>query len=273
MKKQQADFNARSKQNGIIFYSNTLPSIGLQTFFDNSGNIRSQLVPKTLDKIFDFAIFLEVENNLLSKWSVIIFNILLIITSIVASIFYEDFAFLWAALVFCFFVSSKLFCFINTCRMMKLQNESGMSTAKFHSAEHMVLNAYRTLQRIPSLDEIKTFSRFSRNCGSMNLIYEIVLYTIYSLIILLLMPNNLIIYIIASVLTITLMPIFLSIGWLDFLQVFVTSIPSDMELKLAIEGLKRFLIVEERLKNAEDLPLELVKLSLDIESTLPSSID
>ena len=59
MKKQQADFNARSKQNGIIFYSNTLPSIGLQTFFDNSGNIRSQLVPKTLDKIFDF---LEAEN-------------------------------------------------------------------------------------------------------------------------------------------------------------------------------------------------------------------
>ena len=36
-------------------------------------------------------------------------------------------------------------------------------------------------------------------------------------------------------------------GWLKFLQVFITTPPSDSEIELAIEGIKNFEKMEEKL--------------------------
>ena len=54
-------------------------------------------------------------------------------------------------------------------------------------------------------------------------------------------------------------------GLLNFLQIFVTNKPSVKELMVAIEGLKRFEIMEDYFQNEKDSPITqlLLKLSMD----------
>lgn len=48
--------------------------------------------------------------------------------------------------------------------------------ARFHSAEHMVSNAYTKVQRIPTIEEIKKSSRFDRYCSSRIYINKILIF-------------------------------------------------------------------------------------------------
>lgn len=48
------------------------------------------------------------------------------------------------------------------------------STGQYHSAEHMVINCYNDLKRIPqNIEEIKQYSNYSPDCGSLNLFQRI----------------------------------------------------------------------------------------------------
>lgn len=46
-----------------------------------------------------------------------------------------------------------------------LFNKGGIQLQKNHGAEHMTLAAYRKLKRIPTIAEVKNYSRISRTCG------------------------------------------------------------------------------------------------------------
>lgn len=48
-----------------------------------------------------------------------------------------------------------------------LGNENAKSLARFHSAEHAVINAYYDLNRVPTIDEIHEYSSYSYRCGSL----------------------------------------------------------------------------------------------------------
>lgn len=105
---------------------------------------------------------------------------------------------------------------------------------KFHSAEHMVLNAYRKLDRVPSLEEIYNYSRFSNSCGT-NSTTQIVV----SFILMFgctFIPNPL--YMILGIISVNVIVlILLQCGFLNFLQKFNTITPTDKELAVAIAGL------------------------------------
>lgn len=45
---------------------------------------------------------------------------------------------------------------------------------KYHAAEHMACNAYKALQRVPTINEIREYSRFNYSCGT-NITTEIII--------------------------------------------------------------------------------------------------
>lgn len=105
---------------------------------------------------------------------------------------------------------------------------------RFHGAEHKVLNAYEELGRIPTIEEVKKFSRFSNRCGT-----NITTYVIDNILMIMASYINnplrrLGIIIIINVVFITLV----EAGCFNFLQRLNTSEPTVEEIKVAIEGLK-----------------------------------
>ena len=156
--------HARSSKNGIIFYSCSFPLICSKTFRDSSGQIYSIVIP---EELVDCLGTVNGEKQNLKKWhvsaAITAFDILLISFCL----FSKNFFLTALSIYFSLFVSFDLFCLVLTSYLMKSKNGSFVSLAKFHAAEHMAINAYEQLQRIPSLDEIKSFSRFSKDCGFM----------------------------------------------------------------------------------------------------------
>lgn len=125
-----------------------------------------------------------------------------------------------------------LSCFMLICHLVRKTDER---LFRFHSAEHMVINAYEKLNRVPSLDEIHEYSRFNNGCGTNFITLLILLFILgfaHSFI-----PVSLyfvISYLVSSVIALIL----LQCGFLNFLQYFTTSTPTDTELLVAISGMQ-----------------------------------
>lgn len=153
------------------------------------------------------------------------------------------------SIYFSLFVSFDFFNLILSSYLMKSKNGSLVSLAKFHSAEHMAVNAYEQLQRIPTLGEIKRFSRFSKDCGFMLIIHRIVTHLSVIILLLFAIGGNMLAYSFALAIIPTFMVIAWRKGWFEFLQVLVTTPPTDNELEVAIEGLKKFEEMEEALNS------------------------
>lgn len=237
---------ARSCLNGIVFYSNSFPLICSKTFRDSSGQIYSIVISEESISRLET---LNGEKPRLKKWHVFaaisVFDIFLI-----SFCFFIKNVFLVAlSIYFSLFVSFDLLGLILSSYLMKSKNGSLVSLAKFHAAEHMAINAYEQLQRIPALDEIKSFSLFSKDCGFMLIMHRIVTHLSVIILLLFAIGGNMSAYYFA----LAIIPAFMIIAWhkgfFKFLQVFVTTPPTDNELEVAIEGLKKFEEMEEALNS------------------------
>lgn len=248
MKNNHTRFNARSKTDGIIFYSNTFPFWGMETSIDDSGNIHSRFIPSYCERFSDYVDRTNTENTKVKKWKIIVFNILIILSSILAFIFSKNISFILSAVFFSAFVTSDFFNLMKITFENKSKNNKNYSKAKFHAAEHMVVNAYEKLERLPTLEEVKNFSRFHKHCGSNHKIFKVLIFSLYSIVIIFCSINP-IAYCILVVLVILFGFVAEKYGLLNFLQVLVTNKPSDKELELVIEGLLQFEMMEENLQS------------------------
>lgn len=244
MKEKKFIAKAKSNENGIIFYSHIYPFIGYETFRDDSGQIQSRIISTHLEQFITHVEPMNKKEETFDKWNVVIFDIILIGICILL----RNFWFVFAATHFSITVSFDLFEFIQISYQMKSKKGKYRSKAKFHAAEHMIANAYQKLQRVPTLDELKTFSRFYKKCGSRKVLIKISTYTLISLAIAFVANWNSLIYCLLIILIAIFMIIAERKGWLSFLQVFITNIPSDSELEVAIEGIKNFEKMEEKIK-------------------------
>lgn len=113
------------------------------------------------------------------------------------------------------------------------QNKGDM--LKYHSAEHMAINALNHLGRMPELEELKSYSRFSKDCGS-NIVLCIVIF--FTVMLICTFVFNISQSIIVLWLTVNALAVFRHLGWLNFCQYVSTEKPTEKELALAIEGLK-----------------------------------
>lgn len=126
-----------------------------------------------------------------------------------------------------------------------IERKKTKNAYKFHSAEHMVLNAYRKLKRVPTIEEIREYSRFSNSCGT-NLTTQVVMScTLMFLCSFIRNP----LYRSIGVLSVNIIVlILLRCGFLNFLQKFTTIIPTDKELDVAIAGMNVWLENEKKKK-------------------------
>ena len=160
----------------------------------------------------------------------------LLILSAIGCLFTQNFGLILAAMYFSVYVSIDIFNIIKFSYVIKCMEHS---TAKFHASEHMMLNAYEKLQRVPTLEEAKKFSRFYKNCESAIPLVWCFIFSIQTVAFASLFPYQIYIYFGLLLLLPILWP------FSTFLQILVTSKPSDKEIKLAIEGLRLFEIMEE----------------------------
>lgn len=114
---------------------------------------------------------------------------------------------------------------------------------KYHSAEHMIISAYNDLNRIPSIEEVWKYSRFSNTCGT-----NIVEITILSFIIAFvsMFIHNLLFFTIYFVASYSMLYIAYKCGLLNSLQRFTTDKPTEKEIRVAIEALKVWIEHEEK---------------------------
>lgn len=119
--------------------------------------------------------------------------------------------------------------------------------ARYHSAEHMIINAYQKLQRLPTLEELKTFSRFSDKCGSRIAISRIIEHIPISLLIAFSDKINFILYILIFIIIVKMGEKMENTDFIKVEQVLVTEPPTDLELEVAIKGLQTLLKEEEKL--------------------------
>ena len=111
---------------------------------------------------------------------------------------------------------------------------------KYHAAEHMACNAYKALQRVPTINEIREYSRFDCNCGTNITTEIIIIFPLMSL------AEKLYFFYNCSPIALVIMTGVIPIsylvldryGYLNFLQYFTTEKPDKIELLVAIEGLK-----------------------------------
>ena len=146
--------HACSYENCIVFYSKRHKNYVSIATIDELGNVESKWVDKC---------YIPQDEEDVKKSEKIIFFIFLPIITFIAILItvnwndnplFSTRSFLLGEAI----VIALLFVF----------SDQSISTRKFHSAEHMVVNAYNKLHRIPSLEETKMFSRFHNRCGTTN---------------------------------------------------------------------------------------------------------
>ena len=62
------------------------------------------------------------------------------------------------------------------------KDEDAISLMKFHSAEHAVINAYYDLKRIPEYKELRFYSNYSNNCGTLRFAPKLTVFLGFALI-------------------------------------------------------------------------------------------
>lgn len=248
--KKNYNVSARSKRNGIIFYSEECPIFGSEAFRDESGKIQTRMVPIKLDLYERYQEHKSQKKKSHSKHVALIFDILLLTICLLSKRIW----FVLAAGYFSLLISFELFEFIEDSYQMKSKKRNAKSTARYHSAEHMVVNCYEKLKRIPTFEEVKKASRFHKRCGSIEIIDNIVMHLLLSLSIAFVANWSTVLYLLLLCILILIFRVLADKkGWLRFLQVFFTAKPSDEDIELAIEGIKNYEKMEKAFQDNSDL--------------------
>lgn len=243
MDSKKTILEARSKRNGIVFYSNKNPFICYEVYINEKGEIQKEQIPRGLSEIKDKdlseAIYSE-KMKVTEKRIKIAMAILGIISIFLTKRINIAFGLMYFAII----ALKDLLYFSDSAYQLKCGRMQDL--ARFHSAEHMVSNAYAKAQRVPTMEEIKKSSRFDRYCSSRIYINKILMFGMLCIVICLsgFVPIHIYFMLVAAILIFTVIQQKYNI--FRFLQVFCTKKPTDKELKVAQEGIKFFEEMEEK---------------------------
>lgn len=230
---------ARSKKNGIIFYSSVVPWLAINSFVAKDGQIKTTFLIDFVDSLSSTKTICHKNTYLL-----FIFQIIFVLSSI---LFLNIYPFI-AVIFTCLFspVWYHFACLAISYKFGKRQNLS-----RFHAAEHMAINAYCKLQRIPTLKEIRNSSRFSENCGSMHILNACIPTLLFTLCFI----SGTFLHPLLFIFVLLVFSIFnfvlLKFKLLKFLQFFFTSKPTDLELEVALKGIQVYDDVERQIAQGE----------------------
>ena len=243
MDSKKTILEARSKRNGIVFYSNKNPFICYEVYIKEKGEIQKEQIPRGLSEIKDEDLS-EAKYSEKMKVTEKRIKIAMAILGIISIFLTRKITIAFGLMYFAMIALKDLIYFTESSYQMKCGRMQDL--ARFHSAEHMVSNAYTKVQRIPTIEEIKKSSRFDRYCSSRIYINKILIFGMLSIVICLsgFVPVHIYIMLAAALLIFTVIQQKYNI--FRFLQIFCTQKPTDKELKVAQEGIKFFEEMEEQ---------------------------
>lgn len=232
----------QATNDGIIYFSEE-PNKACLTSLNADGKIeRTLLLIETTPIITPIIPKEEIEKKF-SYFLTLVIDLFLI----TLAAYFKNIPLFFASSFFSLFVSLPLFKLINMIFRMKITKEN-IKAAKYIAASHMATNAYNELGRIPTLEEVKKYSRFSKNCNIiwtfMGITFNLIFWTFLSF-------CKLVPFILCVLICLVIMfgvPFIFLRGYLNFLQIFVTSKPSDEELIVAIEGIRSYEEMEKNVK-------------------------
>ena len=257
---------ARSQDNGILFYSSSFPFLGVKSIITDNGQYVAGPTVTIVDDIVDFFGGEVLKDYVLTKRYLYVINLVLLIISLEIFIYTKNYWIIFAILYFIVFSSKYLYQFILFAIGIKFGKAKILG--RFHAAEHMVVEAYNNLKRVPTISEIKEYSRFSKYCGSMTLIKNALLFTIITLeMIIFWGTNSNITYCIVLCITLLVYIFNHHFGFFKYLQIFLTNKPTEVELQVALEGIKEFDKLENAIKsdNIDSLSVFSIDPELEIE--------
>lgn len=252
--------NARSKKNGIVFYSNIMPLFVIDAHVDKDGKIQIIILPRILSDVTDFSLDEKEHESFLFTELFLVFFFCLISIGLFGwlTVVFRNIFISIATLFACLFLyfGCKLACCITKSIHLK-------ELSRFHAAEHMVINAYCNLQHVPTMEEIKKSSRFSKCCGSMALLNPCMMTLLLTLCFIsgiLLKPIFCLLVLVSTPLLILIIEKF---ALLRYLQILFTSKPTNLELEVALKGIQAYDDMEKHLKQG-DIDFLFSKYSLEV---------
>ena len=232
----------QASEDGVTYYSPTGNKISKATL-KADGTIKKDIIATPFSTFPSYFINVKVLDDPITIVLFFVFNLpLLLLSGYLKSMWL-----FYTALFFTLFVSYRLFKLLFIIYHMKV-SKCLYKTSKFMAASHMVTNAYKKLQRIPTLEEAKKFSRFS-TAHTVALDLGSVFCRIVQFIGICFVPyfDGFKEWFLILILPIVIILISTT-GIFNFFQILVTSKPSDEELKVAIEGVKCYEFMEENME-------------------------
>ena len=234
-------------QKGIAYFSSRGDKICTVSLDENGNILKDSFIPESPffpEYFIRIKVFDEPTN-------IILFGLFNLPLFILAGILKNKQLFSFA-LLFMAFVSYRLFKLLFVAYHMKVSKRL-YKTSKFVAASHMATNAYNKLQRIPTIEEARNFSKFSKH-SHLTHIFDMILTHIFIELFMFIAPP---LQFGQFMLLTCIAPILLSVlafsGALNFLQAIVTTNPTDKEIEVAIEGIRAF---EEMEKNVKVIMVE-----------------
>ena len=229
---------AMSMNDGVIFYSKRHEGHCIIATINEQGNIKTKLTTNEIaDKEYDENI--QKNFNFVSKVLFLIGGVMAIIAFLICTAIIMQNLILGIKALF----TAMVIIVIVSIIIIVVFGNGGGNVSKVHAAEHKVLNAYRDLGRVPTLDEVNSYSRFSKYCGTVIavrwLMYSVGLLLCFTIINIIWLP------VVAIVIDIIFW-ILQNVGLIKYFQVFTTKEPTDRELMLVIEGMKAWVKKEQR---------------------------
>lgn len=226
MNKNNIIMQAVSMPYGIRFYSNRHQCYSATAIIKQDGEIITK--------------WEKTESN--SRTDIILNKIYSVLTTLIIFLSFSD---VLVNYIIVAFLINSIFDISEYIYLVVYYNLQHKRNFKFHSAEHMIINAYKALKRAPTLEEARTYSRISNDCGSNIAICSCI--------------TALLMAITACILPDFLRPFCLYViyygmefirkkGAFNFAQLLTTKKCTDKELKVAIAGLE--LLIE---KEKEDI--------------------
>ena len=240
--------NAQSYENGIAFYSSILSDVFVYMSYDKDKKIQNKIYTNQGREFQNTAERFKKHKSTIKNISLIIGILIMSLAAIT-----NRTEIILSSFVFVMFVLENLVYMLFDAKTFRFKDKETMySLVKFHGAEHMAVNAYYRLKRIPTLEEVKKESMFSIRCGSLIRIRKVVYYSLTCLVILLL-RFDLKTYLYGAAVLGIFSIIETNTNFLKVFEILFVSKPTDDELVLAIEGLKEFEKMEESFEKKEKL--------------------
>lgn len=244
MDKEKKILNARSRENGIVLLSSKFPSLCYEAYIDENGEVKTGIIPTMVGNIRDFGDFVSRDEKKYRKVEFYCKAVFLIL-AILSVILTKNVS---IALALLYFSMIALKDTIELCESVwGLKFGKYKSTARFHSAEHMSINAYEKKQGIPTMEEIKKASRFDKNCSSRKPINKVLILGLLAVVVSVSAFVEMYVYLILVALLFIFSYFQQKYNICTFLQILVTNKPTEKELKVALAGIEYFDKMEEKL--------------------------